>query len=111
MQVDEGDFDYSNVLLSDAVVSELQQQARKAAQVAGVEFEGVMCSATAEDQHGLNAVWAQYALGKLAQQAFSPAYFHFSNGTKLLLTEANVEAFEAVWLPFRMSFFPVPEAG
>ena len=110
-QVNDG-YDRAKFSIDDASYLAAQAQAeRKAAQVIGVEFEGVMCSATAEDQHGLNAVWTQYALGKLAQQAFSPVYFHFSNGNKLLLTEANVEAFKAAWLLFRMSFFPLPEAG
>ena len=66
--------------------------------LAGVEFEGVMCSATAEDQHGLADVEAVIRGGLNIN-------FHFENGTKLLLTSLNIDDFRAVWFPFRLSFF------
>lgn len=97
---------YDVVLDDDELAA--QKSTRK---LDGIEFEEVMCSATADDQHGLNAVWTQYALAKMQQQPMPPVYFHFANSNKLLLTEDNIEAFKAVWLPFRMSFFPVSDTA
>lgn len=70
----------------------------------GVEFEGVMCSATAADQNGLAAVMLTI---QLQGAAFQPTRFHFDNGNTLVITLANWQAFAAVWLPFRQSFFAV----
>ena len=67
----------------------------------GVEFAGVMCSATSEDMWGLAALRPHILAG-----ASFP--FYFSNGSVLVLTPDNVAAFEAVWIPFRASFFEVP---
>lgn len=68
----------------------------------GVEFEGVMCSAMAEDQHGLAAV----LVGIQFQGAgFLPTRFYFANGNTLVISLENYQAFAAVWLPFRQSFF------
>ena len=64
----------------------------------GVEFEGVMCSATPEDMWGLNSVESWIASGQEVN-------FKFENGNKLLLNQSNVDAFKAVWIPFRASFF------
>lgn len=79
-------------------------QAKKAADTAvkleGVEFEGVMCSATKEDFWGLASVKPWIAGGQSVP-------FHFDNGSVLLITPENIEAFEAVWPPFRASFFEV----
>lgn len=66
--------------------------------LAGVEFEGVMCSATAEDMWGLTSVRSWVMAG-------NPTNFKFDNGSVLTLTVDNMEAFEAVWAPFRASFF------
>lgn len=71
----------------------------------GVEFQGVMCSATAADQAGLAAVLLAI---QLQGQAFQPTKFYFENGNTLVISLANYEAFAAVWLPFRQSFF-VPD--
>lgn len=70
----------------------------------GVEFEGVMCSATAEDQAGLAAVLLAI---QLQGAAFHPTRFYFANGNTLIISLANWQAFAAVWLPFRQSFFAV----
>lgn len=70
----------------------------------GVEFEGVMCSATAADQAGLAAVLLAI---QLQGAAFQPTRFYFENGNTLVLTLANWQAFAATWLPFRQSFFAV----
>ncbi|MBM7070873.1 hypothetical protein JQC92_02305 [Shewanella sp. 202IG2-18] len=68
------------------------------AKLKGVEFEGVMCSATKEDMWGLNSVQQLIAMG-------GSTNFRFDNGNKLLLTPDNIQAFQAVWIPFRQSFF------
>lgn len=71
----------------------------------GIEFDGVMCSATANDQNGLAAVLLAI---QLQGPAFQPTRFEFDNGSELVITLANWQAFAAVWLPFRQSFFAVP---
>jgi len=70
----------------------------------GIEFEGVMCSATAADQAGLAAVLLAI---QLQGAAFQPTRFYFENGNILVISLANFQAFTGVWLPFRQSFFAV----
>lgn len=72
--------------------------------LAGVEFEGVMCSATAADQAGLVAVLMDI---QTQGAAFEPTRFEFENGNTLVITLANYQAFAAVWRPFRRNFFKV----
>jgi hypothetical protein len=68
----------------------------------GIEFEGVMCSATKDDQDGLVAVlMAKQLQGK----DFKPTIFIFANETKLVLTNDNLTKLVSVWMPFRQSFF------
>jgi hypothetical protein len=64
----------------------------------GVEFEGVRCSATKEDFWGLSAIkdWIK---------AGNQTSWEFDNGNKLLITSTNIDAFMAVWIPFRAQFF------
>jgi hypothetical protein len=68
----------------------------------GIEFEGVMCSATREDQNGLVAVLTAY---QLQGAAFQPTRFEFANGNSLVINKTNIQAFISVWMPFRQSFF------
>ena len=75
---------------ADLVVSE--------AKTVGIEFEGVMCSAHAEDMWGLNSIRGWVASGNSVS-------FKFENGNTLVITPDNLEAFEATWVPFRSSFF------
>jgi hypothetical protein len=70
----------------------------------GIEFEGIMCSATAQDQNGLAAVFLAI---QLQGAKFQPTRFEFDNGSTLIVTLANWQQFAAVWLPFRQSFFAV----
>lgn len=92
--------------------TEAEKAAEKTAQkLTGVDFEGVMVSATSEDQHGLNAIWTQDVLAKMAGGTMPAVNFVFENGAKVVLSDENIESFKAVWLPFRMSFFPMPEAN
>lgn len=64
----------------------------------GIEFEGVMCSATKTDYWGLGVAFEAIKVGLATK-------WNFENGNTLVLTPDNIEAFKAVWLPFRMSFF------
>ena len=66
----------------------------------GILISGVMCSATAEDQHGLADI-ESFVLGGQAVN------FHFENGNKLVLTADNWASFRAAWVAFRFSFFPI----
>jgi hypothetical protein len=66
----------------------------------GVKFNGVMCSATKEDMWGLSSVEALVRSGTAIN-------FNFDSGEALLLTPINIDEFQAVWVPFRMSFFTV----
>lgn len=68
----------------------------------GVEFEGVMCSATKEDQDGLMAILMAY---QLQMENFGPTRFYFDNGNTLVFDHTNIQPFIAVWMPFRQSFF------
>lgn len=72
----------------------------------GIDFNGTMCSATADDQNGLAAVLVAI---QFQGQAFQPTRFHFSNGNTLVISLDNWQDFAAVWLPFRQSFFAVEE--
>lgn len=75
-----------------------QEQLDRAAKLAGIEFDGVMCSATSEDMWGLSAVKDWVNSGQ-------DVNFKFANGNTLILTSSNVVVFEAIWVPFRASFF------
>lgn len=65
----------------------------------GVKFNNVMCSATSKDQFGLSSIEGRIRSG----MKFN---FYFQNGNKLILNSDNIDAFEKVWFPFRMKFFP-----
>ena len=87
-----------------ARLAEADLEAKRQAKLAGVEFGGVMCSATSQDQAGLTAV----LLSVQMQGAQFPATrFEFENGSSLVIDLANYQAFAAVWVPFRQSFFRV----
>lgn len=64
----------------------------------GVEFQGILCSATKEDMWGLSAV-APWIL------AGNSTAFEFDNGSTLVLTPENYQEFYVVWASFRASFF------
>lgn len=68
----------------------------------GVPFEGVMCSATADDQNGVTAVLTSWQINKTG---YAGTLFQFSNGAVLQITKNNIQDFAAVWLPFRQQFF------
>lgn len=93
-----------DIIAIEAHFNEMTWAERKAYEEAkptkmkGIEFQGVMCSATSEDMWGLAAVKPWILAGNSVN-------FNFSNGNNLVLTSANVASFEAVWIPFRASFF------
>lgn len=74
------------------------EEYRRWKQLQGVDFEGVMCSATKQDFWGLSAAETWIRAG-------NPTTWNFENGNKLLLTKDNIDEFKSVWLPFRLSFF------
>lgn len=67
--------------------------------LAGIEFQGVMCSATESDQNGLLSMRTPIKEG-----LFEPN-FKFENGNRLVLTKDNIDALLTVWAPFRNGFF------
>lgn len=79
--------------------AEAEKQARK---LTGVEFDGVMCSATSQDQAGLTAVLLMI---QMQGAEFKPTRFEFENGSRLVISLANYRAFAEVWSAFRQSFF------
>lgn len=84
-----------------AEVAKTQEQINDELKLIGVEFEGVMCSATSKDMWGLNAVEGWVAAGQSVP-------FEFENGNVLVITPTNIVDFKAEWTFFRASFFPMP---
>lgn len=72
----------------------------------GVEFDGVMCSATGQDQSGLMAVLTGIELAKAIGSDYGTTGFIFENGTRINISTQNAYQLAAVWVPFRKSFFP-----
>lgn len=70
--------------------------------IVGIEFDGVMCSATGQDQAGLAAVLLAI---QLQGAEFKPTRFQFENGSVLVIHLGNYQPFMATWMPFRQSFF------
>lgn len=90
----------AQLAINNAPLAATAEQTRAADMLAGVEFEGVMCSATKEDMWGLSSV-RDYILSG----ATIP--FKFENQNTIILDSSNLPAFEAVWVPFRASFFTI----
>lgn len=78
--------------------AETSEAESKRLKLEGVSIGGVMCSATSQDMWGLSSVRAWVESGQNVN-------FKFDNDNELLLTSANLAAFEAIWIPFRASFF------
>jgi len=57
---------------------------------------------TSADQNGLMAVFLSI---QIQGASFVPTRFSFENGSELVITLSNYQAFMAVWLPFRQSFY------
>jgi hypothetical protein len=71
----------------------------------GTLINGVMCSATKDDQNGLSALAVGVTLARMSGQAFPATQFSFSNGSKLVITDDNFDSIYSQWVPFRQSFF------
>lgn len=71
----------------------------------GTLIEGVMCSATRDDQNGLTAVAMGITMARASGKTFPDTVFQFSNGNTMVITDANFDAAYALWVPFRQSFF------
>ena len=82
----------------DANLLLVEQKRTHQNKVNGIIFQGVMCSATKEDMWGLSAVDSLIKKGDTVN-------FSFSNGNTVQLTLDNIESFNAIWWPFRVSFF------
>ncbi len=96
--------DFPNAAAPTLPVYVLERVEELDPKLTGIEFDGVMCSATRDDQSGLMAV---LMASQMQGDAFKPTNFFFSNGSKLVITKDNLPAFIAVWMPFRQSFFLV----
>jgi hypothetical protein len=68
----------------------------------GIEFDGVMCSTTKEDQDALLAIYFAYQMQGVD---FQPTVYKFQNGNELLITKDNIERFSLSWIPARQKFF------
>jgi len=86
------------VPLTQAELDNLAAKKKREDKLAGVLFEGVMCSAEAEDMWVLSSIQGYVASGLSVP-------FKFNNGNVLVLTPSNMVAFQEVWVPFRASFF------
>lgn len=82
-----------------------QKLEQEAAKLAGIEINGVMCSATKDDQTGLVAVERFFNLSRSAGVTPAPTVFRFANGNTLEITDVNFDAIYAAWVSFRQSFF------
>lgn len=80
-------------------------EAIESQKMTGVEILGVMCSATGKDQAGLSAIAVGSMRAQLTGGVFADTDFQFENGSKLTITAANFADIEAIWTPFRQSFF------
>ena len=76
-----------------------EKREHKDKKLEGIEFEGVMCSATFRDQSGLLAI-KQYL-----EHGGASTIFNFENGNKLKITRSNFDSFYTTWSRFRASFF------
>lgn len=82
--------------------------AAEASKLTGTEINGIMCSATREDQNGLAAIALGITIARLNASTFPSTVFKFENGNSLVVTDENFDAIYATWMPFRQSFFAVP---
>lgn len=87
---------------NEPLPADIPSESKPDPKMVGIEFDGVMCSATRDDQNGLVAVIIAHQLQKAT---FQPTVFRFVNGNTLLMTFDNLPKFLAVWMPFRQSFF------
>jgi len=64
-----------------------------------------MCSATKEDQNGMLAIGFDKLTNTMAGTKMGSTVMKFENGSELVVTDENFNAVDALWRPFRKSFF------
>ncbi len=107
--VGEGTIKQADSIFIDGVLTQqwtLEPYTDSELKMIGIEFtdatgtnpDPMMLSAMAEDQWGLESVRRNVMAGLTVN-------YLFENGNILILNSANFDAMEAVWLPFRASFF------
>lgn len=79
--------------------------AQEALKLSGVEILGIMCSATNRDQNGMTAIGLATMLARSGGGTLPATVMQFENGNSLTITDANFNQVQALWLPFRQSFF------
>lgn len=79
--------------------------ARRALKLTGIEILGVMCSATKEDQQGMIAIGFDKLTNTMAGTQMGSTTMEFKNGSELVITDENFSEVDALWRPFRKSFF------
>ncbi len=79
-------------------VKPVQQEFSLNPKLAGVEFNGITCSATKEDMVGVMYIKDKAKNG-------GSAIMRFENGSRLTLNNENIDQFFLVWSKFRDSFF------
>ena len=78
---------------------------KEASKLTGIEILGVMCSATKEDQNGMLAIGFDKLTNTMAGTKMGSTVMKFENGSELVVTDENFNAVDALWRPFRKSFF------
>lgn len=92
----------SDEQLQEALDKYESEQTKSDLKLSGFDFNGVMCSATGEDQNGLMAVAYKF---NLLGENFSDTNFIFENGNTLVITKGNFVDFQTQWMQFRDQFF------
>tara|TARA_R110000737_G_C14623309_1_gene493984 strand:- start:1236 stop:1610 length:375 start_codon:yes stop_codon:yes gene_type:complete len=90
----------SLLAIKNAPPEKTQSEINSALKLAGVLFDGVLCSATSRDMWGLKSIEDYIAAGGSTR-------FEFENGNELIITPSNFVEFGNVWTSFRQSFFAV----
>lgn len=88
-------FDYSN-----DIIGQDKSAMRKVMQLIGIEFNGVMCSATPDDQNRLATLLLRHTIAKLTGGKLPDINFRFENGNVLVINSDNIEALDQALLPF-----------
>lgn len=87
-------------LFEAAVLPIIDKRVKTEAKKQGFIYNGIQCSATSEDQHGLADIMVLFT-SNLA----TSVNFHLENGNTLALTPENIEDFGAAFFAFRNQFF------
>ena len=97
-----------DIFVADSLSSSQAAEAIKAVsetKLTGIEILGVMCSATKEDQNGMIAIGFDKLTNTLAGTQMGSTTMEFENGSELVITDENFSEVDALWRPFRKSFF------